>query len=137
MDMKDGWEKKALIGVGIVVLIIIVYAYFIPFSGTPEPTLQSNQTSTTPATPIPYSIPAVNNSTSNNSSTSGNFTLTADQAKNIALNAYPNYTIGTPTYQNNININGTFYSAWVVPITLNNTSKTVYIDNSGSIIQTN
>lgn len=137
MDLKDGWEKKALIGVGIVVLIIIIYAYFIPFSGTPEPTLQSNQTSTTQATPIPYSIPAVNNSTSNNSSTSGNFTLTADQAKNIALNAYPNYTIGTPTYQNNININGTFYSAWVVPITLNNTSKTVYIDNSGSIIQTN
>ena len=137
MDLEDGWEKKALIGVGVVVLIIIVYAYFIPFSGTPDPTLQTNQVSATPATPIPYSVPAVNNSTSNNSSTSGNFTLTADQAKNIALNAYPNYTIGTPTYQNNININGTFYSAWVVPITLNNTSKTVYIDNSGAIIQTN
>ena len=136
MDLKEGWEKKALIGVGIVVLIIIAYAYFVPFSGTPEPSLQTNQVSTTPATPIPYAVPAVNNSTSNNSSTSGNFTLTADQAKNIALNAYPNYTIGTPTYQNNININGTFYSAWVVPISLNNTSKTVYIDNSGAIIQT-
>jgi hypothetical protein len=136
MDLKEGWEKKALIGVGIVVLIIIIYAYFIPFLGTPEPSIQTNEVSTTPATPIPFAVPAVNNSTSNNSSTNGNFTLTADQAKNIALNAYPNYTIGTPTYQHNININGTFYSAWVVPITLNNTSKTVYIDNSGTILQT-
>jgi hypothetical protein len=137
MDLEDGWEKKALIGIGIVVLMIILYAYFIPFYGTPEPSLQSNQVSLTPATPIPYSIPAVNNSTSNNSTTSGNFTLTADQAKNIALNAFPNYTIGTPTYQNNLNINGTIYSAWAVPITLNSTSKTVYIDDSGAIIQIN
>ena len=137
MDLKDGWEKKALIGVGVVILIIIVYAYFIPFSGTPEPSLQSNQVTSTPVTPLPYSVPVVNNSTSNNSTTSGNFTLTADQAKNIALNAFPNYTIGTPTFQNNININGTIYSAWVIPITLNSTSKTVYIDNSGAIIQIN
>jgi hypothetical protein len=137
MDLKDGWEKKALLGVGVVVLIIIFYAYFIPFSGTPEPSLQLNQVSVTPATPLPYAVPAVNNSTSNNSTTSGNFTLTADQAKNIALNAFPNYTIGTPTFQNNLNINGTIYSAWVVPITLNSTSKTVYIDNSGAIIQAN
>ena len=137
MDLKDGWEKKALIGIGVVILIIIIYAYFIPFSGTPEPTLQSNQSSSIPATPIPYSVPAVNNSTSNNSTTSGNFTLTANQAKNIAQDAFPNYTIGTPTFQNNININGTAYSVWVIPISLNSTSKTVYIDNSGAIVQIN
>jgi len=135
MDLKEGWEKKALVAVGVVVLVIIIYAYFIPFSGTPEPSLQPNQASITPATPLPYSVPAANNSTSNNSTTSGNFTLTADQAKNIALNAFPNYTIGTPTFQNNININGTIYSAWVIPVTLNSTSKTVYIDDSGAIIQ--
>jgi hypothetical protein len=137
MDLKDGWEKKALIGVGVIVLIIVVYAYFVPFYGTPEPSLQQNQTSISPATPLPYAVPVVNNTTSNNSTTSGNFTLTAEQAKNIALNAFPNYTIGNPTFQNNININGTIYSAWVIPITLNSTSKTVYIDNSGAIIQAN
>ena len=134
MDLKDGWEKKALLGVGVIILIIIFYAYFIPYYGTPEPSLQTNQVSTTPAAPLPYYVPAVNNSTSNNSTTSGNFTLTADQAKNIALNAFPNYIIGAPTFQNNLNINGTIYSAWVIPVTLNGTSKTVYIDNSGSII---
>ena len=80
MDLKDGWEKKALIGVGVVILIIIVYAYFIPFSGTPEPSLQSNQVTSTPVTPLPYSVPVVNNSTSNNSTTSGNFTLTAESS---------------------------------------------------------
>ena len=37
MDLKEGWERKALIGVGVVVIIIIIYAYFVPFSGTPEP----------------------------------------------------------------------------------------------------
>jgi hypothetical protein len=137
MDLKDGWEKKALIGVGVVVLAIIIYAYFIPFSGTPEPSLQSNQASNIPATPIPYSVQDVNNSTSNNSTTNGNLTLTADQAKNIAQDAFPTYTIGTPTFQNNININGSSYSVWVVPISLNSTSKTVYIDNSGAIVQIN
>lgn len=135
MDLKEGWEKKALIGVGVVVLVIIIYAYFIPFSGTPEPSLQSNQASSIPATPIPYSVPAVNNSTSNNSTTSGNLTLTADQAKNIAQDAFPNYTIGTPTFQNNIIINGSSYSVWVIPISQNSTSKTLYIDNSGAIVQ--
>ena len=137
MDLKEGWEKKALICVGVLVLIITIYAYFIPFYGAPEPSLQQNQLSISPATPMPYAAPAVNNSLSNNSTSNGNFTLTADQAKNIALNAFPNYTIGTPTFQNNININGTIHSAWVVPISLNSTSKTVYIDNSGSIIQSN
>ena len=135
MDLKEGWEKKALIGVGIAVSIIIIYSYFIPYYGTPEPSLQPNQTSISTVTPLPYAVPTTNNSTTNNSTT--NVTLTADQAKNIAHNAYPNFNIGTPTYQNNLNINGTIYSAWVIPITLNGTKKTVYIDNSGAIIQTN
>ena len=134
MDLKEGWEKKALIGVGVVVLIIIIYAYFVPFSGTPEPSLQANQSTPSQVVPVPYVIAAPNNSTSNNSNTTGNFTLTADQAKNIAHNAFPDYTIGSPAFQNNIN--GTLYSAWVIPITKNNTSKTVYVDNSGRIIQT-
>jgi hypothetical protein len=134
MDLKEGWEKKALIGVGIAVLAIIIYAYFVPFTGTPDPSLQTNPTSPpSNPVPIPFMAPTVNNSSNN--STTGNFTLTADQAKNIAQNAYPNYNIGTPVFQNNININGTIHSAWVIPITLNNTSKTVYVDNSGSIIQ--
>ncbi len=136
MDLKEGWEKKALIGVGVVVLIIIIYAYFVPFSGTPEPSTQPNQQTPVQVVPVPYVIPGSNNSTSNNSTNNGNFTLTAQQSQNIAHNAFPNYTIGTPSFQNNININGTVYSVWEVPITLNSTSKTVYIDNSGRIIQT-
>lgn len=136
MDLKEGWEEKALIGVGIIVLIIIVYAYFVPFSGTPDNITQTNQQTPAQVVPVPYVIPAANNSTSNNSTNNGNSTLTVQQAQNIAHNAYPNYSIGTPSFQNNININGTTYSAWVVPITLNGTSKTVYIDNTGRIIQT-
>ncbi len=67
MDLKEGWEKKALIGVGVVVLIIIIYAYFVPFSGTPEPSLQTNQSTPAQVVPVPYVIPAANNSTYNNS----------------------------------------------------------------------
>ena len=111
MDLKEGWEKKALIGVGVAVLIIIIYAYFIPFSGTPSPSLQPNQVSTNSVTPLPYTVTTANNTTANNSTTGGNFTLTANQAQNIALNAFPNYTIGTPTFQSNLNINGTIYSS--------------------------
>lgn len=137
MDLKEGWEKKALIGVGVVVLIIIMYAYFVPFSGTPEPS--PNQTQVAPANvvPVPYTNPVQNNSTTNNSSTiNGTFTFNATQAQNIAVNANQGYTAGTPT-QGNVAINGTNYSVWIVPITKpNSPSKNVYVDAStGKIVQ--
>jgi hypothetical protein len=137
MDLKEGWEKKALIGLGVVVLIIIIYAYFIPFTGTPEPSIQANQ-SPSATVPVPYVIPGpANNSTSNNSTNNGNFTLNADQAKTIALNANPGYSAGSVT-QGNIEINGTSYSVWIIAITkVNASAKTVFVDASaGKIIQT-
>jgi hypothetical protein len=137
MDLKDGWEKKAILGLGVVVLVIILYAYFVPFSGTPNTNVSTNQ-GANPAqvVPVPFSQPVANNSTANNTTNNGNNNLTSDQAKNIALNANPGYTAGTPSFQNNTNINGTVYSVWVVPITQGNTIKTVYVDNTGRIIQT-
>ncbi len=142
MDLKDGWEKKALIGVGVLVVVIIFYIYFIPYYGTPttsNTTQNTSQVSPSPAVPIPYSQQIANNgSSSNNSTISGNFSLSATQAQNIALNANQGYSAGTPT-QGNVAINGTAYSVWIVPITKTNTqTKTVYVDaTSGSILQTN
>jgi hypothetical protein len=138
MDLKEGWEEKALIGVGIIVLIIIVYAYFVPFSGTPDNNTSYNQVVPAQVIPVPYSQPTVNNSTSNNStSTNASFKLTSDQAKNIALNANQGYTAGTIT-QGNIIINGTNYPVWIVAISQTNApSKTVFVDDdSGKILQT-
>ena len=137
MDLKEGWEKKALIGLGVVVLIIIIYAYFIPFTGTPEPSIQENQ-SPSSTVPVPFVIPGpANNSTSNNTTNNGNFTLNADQAKTVALNANPGYSAGSVT-QGNIVINGTNYSVWIIAITkVNASAKTVFVDASGGkIVQT-
>ncbi len=130
MDLKEGWEKKALIGLGVFVLLIIIYAYFIPFSGTPDLSLVQNQITPAPVVPVPFTQPAVNNSTSTT-----NGTLTADQARNITLSANQGYTAGSIT-QSNLVINGIVYPVWIVSITNNNTSKTVYVDvTSGKIIQ--
>ena len=140
MDLKEGWEIKALIGVGVVVLLIIIYAYFVPFLGTPDTNTTQNQVTTTPVVPVPFSQPVNNNSTSNNNSTvNGNFTITADQAIKIALNTNQGYSAGTTT-QGNIIINGTTYSVWIVPINnpnANPPSKTVFVDGvNGKILQT-
>ncbi len=138
MDLKDGWEKKALIGLGVVVLLIIIYAYFVPFSGKPDNNTSYTQPVPAQVVPVPFSQPTANNSTTNNSSTiNGTFKLTSDQAKNIALNAYPGYTAGSIT-QGNIVINGTAYSVWIVAISQTNSpSKTVFVDaSSGKILQT-
>ncbi len=59
MDLKEGWEKKALIGVGIVVLVIIAYAYFVPFSGTPDNITPQNTATPSPVVPVQYSMPII------------------------------------------------------------------------------
>jgi len=137
MDLKDGWEKKALIGLGVVVVLIIIYAYFVPFSGTPDNNTSYNQAVPAQVVPVPYSQPIINNSTSNSTSINGSYNLTSDQAKNIALNANHGYTVATIT-QGNIVINGTTYSVWIVAISQTNApSKTVFVDAaSGKILQT-
>lgn len=132
MDLKEGWEKKALIGVAVIVLVIIVYAYFVPFSGTPDNITPNNPTSPSPVVPVQYSMHASNNSNSNSSTNVNN----SASIINITKTAYPDYTIGTPAYQNSVNVNGTTYNnVWVVPITKpNNPSITVYVDYTGRIV---
>jgi hypothetical protein len=135
MDLKEGWEKKALIGLGGVVFLIIIYAYVAPFSGTPDTNVSTNQAVPAQVVPVPFTQPAAINSTSNNSSTT-NGTLTADQARNITLSANQGYTAGSIT-RSNLVINGIVYPVWIVSITNSTTSKTVYVDAaSGKIIQT-
>jgi hypothetical protein len=135
MDLKEGWEKKALIGVGVVVLIIIIYAYFVPYTGTPDEVLPT-ETAPVQTVPVPFSQPTANNTTTNNS-TNGTL-LNSEQAKNIALNANPGYIAGSVTQQN-IQINGTSYTVWKVDISKTNppSKLSVIVDAaSGRILQT-
>ncbi len=133
MDLKEGWERKALIGLGIAFVIIILYAYFAPFGGTPDNTSQPQVTTGT-VTPITFMSPT-NNNTTTNSTLNGNFTLTAQQAQQIAQNANQGFTISSTT-QANIAFNGTQHSVWILAMNNGTTSKTVYVDaTSGTILQ--
>lgn len=127
MDLKEGWEKKALLVVAAVFIISLIYA-FSPFHSSPNVTVD-NQTPTYITT---TTQPKVNNST--NSSINTTFNLTADQAKNIASQLRPGYSVGQPI-QANIIINNTNHAVWIVPLTQNSLSKTIYIDaNTGLIV---
>ena len=138
LDLKPGWERKALIVLGIVVLIIIVYA-FNPFHGNSDVQVDSDQpadsavvTPTAPA-PVVSNNSTVNNSTANvtNNST---FQISADVAKNIAAGANPGYTAGQPT-QGNVSINNSAMAVWIVPLTQGSLSKRVYVDlATGTIV---
>jgi hypothetical protein len=136
MDLKPGWEKKALIILSIVFIIIVIYA-FNPFhsdSNVQEVQNQPVDTAvTTPAAPVVTS----NNSTDNNTvntTNNGTFQISADVAKNIATGANPGYTAGQPT-QGNVTINNSVFSVWIVPITQASISKKIYVDiSTGTII---
>jgi hypothetical protein len=135
MDLKEGWERKALIALGVIILIIIVYAYVNPFSGAPDNSTQQAQITPAQVTPLTYSTTSNNNSTGNNSTINGNFTLSAAQAQSIAQNAFPGYSIGSPT-QGNVVVNGTAHSVWIVSVRNNTVSRTLFVDAStGTIIQ--
>ena len=133
MDLKEGWEKKALIGLGAVVVIIVLYSYFAPYNGTPDNITQPQVTSTGSVTPLTFVSPSNNNST--NSTLNGNFTVTAAQAQQIATNANPGYTISS-TNQANIAVNGTQYSAWILSMSNGTSSKTVYVNAANGNILT-
>lgn len=133
MDLKEGWEKKALIGLGTVVVIIILYSYFAPYNGTPDNITQPQVTSTGSVTPVTFVSPSNNNST--NSTLNGNFTITGAQAQQIAQNANPGYTISS-TNQANIAVNGTQYSAWILSMSNGTASKTVYVNAANGNILT-
>lgn len=137
LDLKPGWERKALIITGVVVFVILIYA-FNPFYSNPDvQEVQDQAASTdTATTSSPAPVVTVNNSTDNTTNTTNDstFQISADVAKNIAAGANPGYTAGQPT-SGNVTVNNTVYSVWIVPITQASISKSVYVDMStGTIV---
>ena len=138
MDLEPGWEKKALIVLGIFFIIVVVYA-FNPFHGSNSNVEVQDQPAdtavTAPAAPAATSNNSTaNNTTANTSVNNGTFQISADVAKNIAAGANPGYTAGQPT-QGNVTINNTAFSVWIVPIKQGALSKNIYVDMStGTIV---
>lgn len=139
IDLGDGWEKKALIVVAVVVFILVAYAYN-PFQSKANVT-SPNESYTTQTSSAPVSqTPVSNNSanSTNNSDDNGNnsFLISAEQAKSIALSHNPGYTAGDPM-QGTVVINQTTIAVWIVPLSkFSQPSKTVYVDvNTGKIVK--
>ncbi len=137
IDLGDGWEKKALIVVAVVVFILVAYAYN-PFQAKPNATVVND--SYRPVSPAPASspVPSVSND-SNNSTDNGEnntFLISAEQAKKIALNDNPGYSASEPMH-GTIVLNQTTVVVWIVPISKRSQpSKTVYVDvNTGKIVK--
>lgn len=136
LDLKPGWEKKALIILGITVFIILIYA-FNPFGSNADVYTAPDQTQDVqPVTSAPSPVvsnASDNNTTVNTTSNNSTFQISADVAKNIATGANPGYTAGQPT-PGNVTINSTMFSVWIVPITQGSLSKNIYIDMSNGTI---
>ncbi len=133
MDLGPGWEKKALIIIGVIFLGIVIYAYN-PFTGTSNADVQNQSITDTPVeTPAPPVTS--NNSTDNSTNMTGNITfqISADVAKNIALGANPGFTAGTPN-PGNVTINNTVVHVWIVPLKQGSISKMVYVNLFNGII---
>ena len=130
MDLPEDWEKKALIVVGVVFILTIIYALN-PYVGTPDNNDTVQQTTTT--TIIPF--PKTDNTNDTTNSTNSSFKITLEEAKEIASKSNPSYTVGTPM-QGSIEVNGTGYNVWIVPLSQQDVvSKTIYIDaNTGIIV---
>ena len=136
LDLQPGWEKKALIIIVVIALIVVVYANN-PFKSNPNVVVDNNSTATSPApapTP-PQNVVPTNNSTNNTNitNTSGNFQISADQAKQIATAANSGYTAGQPT-KGNITINNNNFSVWIVPLTQGTKSKNEYVNAATGVI---
>lgn len=131
MDLPEDWEKKALIVVGAIFILIVIYS-FNPFVGSPNNNTTMEQSSSEP-TVVPFPSSEKKNKTDNSTNQTK---ITEEDAKRIAGQAYPDYTIGTPS-QGSINVNNTSYFVWIVPITKDKSgSKTIYIDSdTGNIVK--
>jgi len=132
MDLPQGWEKKALIVVGVVFLISVIYALN-PYQGSPtNDTIQNQSTQTINI--IPFSQNKANNYNNTSTPVTNTTKLTADQAKSIASQSHPGYTVGQPI-EGSVTVNSTNYPVWIVPLSQNNVvSKTIYIDRNTGII---
>jgi hypothetical protein len=116
----------------VVFIISVIYA-FNPFHGSAP----SNDTNITPTQTVTYNQPiqpqVVNNS-SNSSTTNLTSNITAAQATNIAIQNNPGYSVGQPI-QGSVMVNNTNHNVWIIPLSLNGLSKTIYIDtNTGLIV---
>lgn len=138
MDLKPGWEKKALIILAIITIIVVVYAYG-PFKGDTKAQILNNTTEV-PATAPTSPVVASNNSTSSNNITNVNITggnngtyqITADQAKKIAVQ--PGFTAGEPT-KGSVLISSNNISVWIVPLMKGTViSKRIYVDAITGVI---
>lgn len=132
MDLPENWEKIALILVGVIFLVTVIYALN-PFQGTPDNTTL-NKNSNPGIVPVPF--PKVNKSTNNtpNSTNNGTISITLEQAKTIAAQSNPGYDVGQPI-PGTVVVNKTNYTVWIVPLTKPNTaSKTIYIDIQTGLI---
>ena len=139
-DLKQEWdklepEKKALIGLGIIVFVIVIYALN-PFHSDPNMrVVQGQPTDVQPVTSAPP-VTTSNNSTNNTTLNNGTFQIAAEVAKNIATGANPGFTAGNPT-QGNVTVNSTVFYVWIVPMTQGSISKNVYVDlSTGMIVKT-
>ncbi|AXV36790.1 MAG: hypothetical protein CIT01_00550 [Methanobacterium sp. BRmetb2] len=133
MDVDLTWEKKALIVVGVITVIILIYAYG-PFQFTPEVKIvnQTEQPATVQKMPFPQ--PSSNNTTINNTNNT-DFKITKEQAQRIAEE--PGYTTGEPT-QGTLTIDNKEVPVWIVPLLKDNrVEKEVYVNaENGNIVGT-
>jgi len=91
MDLPEDWEKKALIVVGIVVIILLVYV-FNPFKSEPNITANNESVNVNPVVNMPFDQASSNSTNFNNGTSNVTSELTMEQATNIALQANPGYT---------------------------------------------
>lgn len=133
---NDGWEKKALIVMGVVVFIILVYAYN-PFYARTNIT-GNVDSQIAPVSPVPVTTPNTGTVSSNNSTNSSdnvNYLISEEQAKKIALQGNSGFRAGQPI-QGTVVVNQTTTVVWIVPITKASQSKNVYVDvNTGKIVE--
>ncbi|HNR25923.1 MAG TPA: PepSY domain-containing protein [Methanobacteriaceae archaeon] len=127
MDLPEEWEKKALIVVGIVVVIIVAYA-FNPFKSEPNVTTNNESVNINPVTNMPFDQSSPNSTANTNETTNTTSELTMEQATNIAIQANPGYASGETSKETMV-INGVTISVWRVTLTKSGSpSKTLYIN---------
>ena len=136
IDLGEGWEKKALIVVAVVVFILVAYAYN---TFQPKPNITSANESYKPPSPARVNPPSIDSNESNNSaetSQNNTFLISSDKAKQIALAEYSGYSASEPMH-GTIVLNQTTVVVWIVPLTKSSQpSKTVYVDvNTGKIVK--
>lgn len=129
MDIEISWEKKVLIFLGIIALVIVIYAYN-PFQGTRE-VIVANE-STTPQTPRTMPFNVSSNDNNNTNQTPNNVNITSQQAKEIA--SLPGFRTGEPV-SGTLKVNNENVPVWIVPLYQENKlAKEVYVNRTDGII---